>query len=121
MSTDNITECPICGGNIQATRVKWMSNVILSANARDVVDQGVETGEDYRLMSIYCENDHSQESMVERLLLCTRTELEEQLELFIDAKQELSAQHIESVLIGDAAPAEWLVNAILITRKNKEK
>lgn len=57
--------CPICGGTIQSTRAEWMTDLVLSADGTEVVDAGEwsDTGE----TSVYCDNDHSQQDMVDHL------------------------------------------------------
>ena len=56
-------ECPICGGRIQATRDEYFDKLVLSADCKDVMSDGVWVGSD--LTRIYCENDCTQAEMIE--------------------------------------------------------
>ncbi len=59
--TTNITACPICGGDIQTTRMEYTKHATLDAQG-DLIDDGVDSGvgDD---VQVYCENDHTQGQM----------------------------------------------------------
>ena len=65
-----IESCPLCGGGIQSTRESYFKHLRLSPDGRDVVDEGrlsdVDGGS-----RIYCDNDHTQEEMIEHVRLRT--------------------------------------------------
>ena len=61
-TSESTTECPICGGRIQATRDEYFDRLILSDDCESVVSDGVWVGSD--LTRIYCENDHEQAEMI---------------------------------------------------------
>jgi len=65
MSADNeltFDRCPICGGGIQATSEVYLVNLMLDKKG-DVVDDGEDSG-CYGETTIYCENDHTHEEMI---------------------------------------------------------
>ena len=57
-----ITECPICGGRIQATVRAWFDNTILKDDFT-VYRIGEFWGRDEFGENIYCENDHTVHEM----------------------------------------------------------
>jgi len=61
--TEKLYACPICGGRIQSTEENYRDNLVLSADAKDVVDNGSSVGSGER--AVYCENDHSQQAMID--------------------------------------------------------
>lgn len=66
-----IDKCPICGEEIQATREVWLSNVTLKLTDDgylEIESDGDLTGESSNdEMSVYCENDHTREDMMDAL------------------------------------------------------
>lgn len=63
------TECPICGGEMQATVKEWRSAVTveLSGNPPQLTLDHFGDLYDHDEPSIYCENDHSEEQILEHL------------------------------------------------------
>ena len=57
-----ITECPICGGRIQATVRAWFDNTELDDNFR-IYYVGDYTDRDPYGANVYCENDHTVHEM----------------------------------------------------------
>ena len=56
------TECPICGAELQATRMVYLSEVVLNQEFE------IEESEESLVepdVSIYCDNDHSEGEMIE--------------------------------------------------------
>ena len=66
---DPVTECPICGGELQATLSVYTSGVIIrrrpgAYRGIEVVDAG-SRDDDGEVTSIYCENDHNEKQITE--------------------------------------------------------
>jgi len=61
-----IGACPICGGDIQSTRESYYKHLRLSPDGQDVVDDGRSSDVDGD-STVYCENDHTQEEMIDQV------------------------------------------------------
>ena len=61
-----LDSCPICGGDIQSTRESYYKHLRLSPDGQDVVDDGRSSDVDGD-STVYCENDHTQEEMIDQL------------------------------------------------------
>jgi len=61
---NSIHECPICKGEIQATRTEYMRKLVLDASGFIESDGEYDGSGD---TCIYCENDHTHDEMIEAL------------------------------------------------------
>jgi|TARA_R110000824_G_scaffold363921_1_gene552254 hypothetical protein len=91
-SSGPLESCPLCGGDIQSTRLSHFKHLRLSPDGQDVVDDGRSSDVDGE-STIYCENDHTQAEMIEHERLRTiitgtwEGRMEEAMELLEDARK----------------------------------
>ena len=65
-----LESCPLCGGDIQSTREAYYKHLRLSPDGQDVVDDGRSSDVDGD-STVYCENDHTQAEMIDKIAAST--------------------------------------------------
>ncbi|HEY0076682.1 MAG TPA: hypothetical protein VGB77_21545 [Abditibacteriaceae bacterium] len=59
-----IDECPICGGELQATEIIYLRSLVIDADGTYQSGKDADLGNDIK---IYCENDHDLAEILEAL------------------------------------------------------
>ncbi|HEY0075551.1 MAG TPA: hypothetical protein VGB77_15745 [Abditibacteriaceae bacterium] len=59
-----IQKCPICGGALQGTKTIYLQNVRISETGEYILGERGALGQ---VVSIYCENDHTETEIKEAL------------------------------------------------------
>ena len=70
----DLTACPICDTRIQSTRTVYMSDLVLSGDGTEILDDGRDSGVDGDTR-VYCAEDHTQAEMIAHLDLLEFTQL----------------------------------------------